>query len=172
MAASEHHPTTDDVEARLRALEDERAVLGTIQRYGEALDYGDEVGWADCFTENGVFEVRDPENDQPVLRVTGRSALVAFAQRHTRAPELWHKHIAVNPTVTLDGDRASARSYMLLLVEIDDRPAVAVFGRYHDRLERTGAGWVFSERIAMIESRHERTPRIVGGHQPAAGGTA
>ena len=43
---------------RLAALEAERAILRTLYRYGHSIDYGLEQEWVDCFTEDGVFDVR------------------------------------------------------------------------------------------------------------------
>jgi hypothetical protein len=43
---------------RLEALETERAILRTLYRYGHSIDYGLEQEWVDCFTEDGVFDVR------------------------------------------------------------------------------------------------------------------
>jgi hypothetical protein len=43
---------------RLAALEEERAILRTLYRYGHSIDYGLELEWVDCFTEDGVFDVR------------------------------------------------------------------------------------------------------------------
>ena len=47
-----------DIESRLALLEAESAILKNLYRYGHAIDYGDEEAWVDCFTEDGVFDVR------------------------------------------------------------------------------------------------------------------
>jgi 3-phenylpropionate/cinnamic acid dioxygenase small subunit len=47
-----------DLEARIALLEDEQAILKNLYRYGHSIDYGDEEAWVDCFTEDGVFDVR------------------------------------------------------------------------------------------------------------------
>ena len=55
------NPQQIDVEElvrRLAALEAERAILRTLYRYGHSIDYGLEQEWVDCFTEDGVFDVR------------------------------------------------------------------------------------------------------------------
>ena len=43
-------------------------------RYVQAIDFGDAIGWADTFTPDGSF------GDA----VTGRDALIAFAERYPR----------------------------------------------------------------------------------------
>ncbi len=48
---------SDDLLARVEALEAERDILDTMYRYAHTIDVGDSDGWADCFTEDGVFNV-------------------------------------------------------------------------------------------------------------------
>ena len=97
-----------DLEARVALLEDEQAILKNLYRYGHSIDYGDEEAWVDCFTEDGVFDVRARLSHQPNRVISGRDELRAFIQRHTRAPELWHKHLLIEPAGRgrrRDGDR-------------------------------------------------------------------
>ena len=44
-----------DLATRLKLLEDERAILRTLYRYGHGVDAGEEEAWVDCFTEDGRF---------------------------------------------------------------------------------------------------------------------
>ena len=111
-----------DVEARLALLEAERAITRTLHRYAHSIDYGDEEGWVDCFTEDGVFDVRSRHPHQLKRLITGRDELRAFIARHTRAPELWHKHLLVEPAIDVDGDTASCVSYLAVVMEHDDMP--------------------------------------------------
>jgi hypothetical protein len=148
--------------ARVRLLEDEQAVLRRLHAYGHALDYGDEAGWADCFTEDGVFEVRTGATVD--RRIAGRADLHAFAGRHTRAPDLWHKHVVLDPVIAIEGDRASSVSVQFQLLHHGDGPIVRSFGRYFDRLERGADGaWRIRERIAEMESRTEGLPPFADG---------
>jgi len=153
-----------DLEARLARLEDERAILQTLHRYGQAIDYGDEEAWVDCFAEDGVFDVRARLPHQPNRVVRGRAALREFITRHTRAPECWHKHLLVEPLLEVDGDLATSASYLVVVMEYLDEPVLRVFGRYRDRLVRCPDGrWRFSERIAEVESMRRGLPPFVDG---------
>jgi ketosteroid isomerase-like protein len=159
----------DDLEARVALLESERAVLKTLHRYGHAIDYGDEEAWVDCFTEDGVFDVRARLSHQPNRVVRGRDELRAFIERHTRAPELWHKHLLVEPLIEVDGDAATVVSYLAVVMEHDDEPLLRVFGRYRDRLVRCPDGrWRFRERIAEVESMRRGLPPFVDGRPSQA----
>ena len=154
------------LEARLRALEDERGVIANMHRYAHSIDYGLEGEWVDCFREDGAFDMRRaPDFDRPGNRIEGRAALAAFIATHTRAPETWHKHVMAQPRIAVEGDRARAVSFFTRLDEDETGvPYVLVFGRYRDTVERCGDGlWRFRERIVEIEA-------IKGRRAPTRGG--
>jgi ketosteroid isomerase-like protein len=160
----------DDLEARLARLEDERAIVRTLHAYGQSIDYGDEETWVDCFTEDGVFDVRGRQPHQPTRLISGREELRRFIAGHTRAPELWHKHLLVEPLISLDGDTATCVSYLVVLMQHENLPVVRVFGRYRDRLVKEADGrWRFRERIAEIESMRPDLPPFVDGRQQQQG---
>lgn len=146
-----------DLEARVARLEDERGVLRTLHAYGHAIDYGDEEGWVDCFTEDGVFDVRG----RLTFAVSGREQLREFISRHSRAPDQWHKHLLVEPVIEIDGDTAACAAYFAVVMEIDGEPALRVFGRYRDRLVREADGrWRLRERIAEAEAIRPGPPLV------------
>jgi len=146
--------TTDVLAARLSALEDERAVLKTLYAYGHSIDYGDEDQWIDCFTADGVFDVRRRLNPDARRRHEGRDALAVFVAQHTRAPHAWHKHLLMEPDVTVDGDRARCRSYFLRVDYLDGAPVIVAMGRYLDELVRGDDGvWRFTRRVAEVENK-------------------
>ncbi len=153
------------LEARLSLLEAERAIVATLHRYAHSIDYGDEPGWVDCFTEDGVFDVRSRHAHQLKRLISGRAELAAFIARHTRAPELWHKHLLVEPLVEVTGpDSGTCNSYLAVVMEHENAPVLRVFGRYRDRLARGDDGrWRFRERIAEIESMRADLPPFVDG---------
>jgi SnoaL-like protein len=134
---------------RIEALEAERDILRNLFTYGPCLDYGDPT-WADCFTDDGVFEVTGPVPK----RVEGRKALAEFASRHTRAPERRHKHCIFGPLVSVKGDEATSVGYFARLDDTPNGPVIHTFGRYHDELVRSTDGrWRFRRRWADVEAR-------------------
>ena len=78
--------------------------------------------------------------------IAGRAAiLAAFQARPPRAT----RHVCANIRVTLEGpDTASAASQILLFTAAGQPPLV---GSYADRLERTEAGWRFTERRGSLD---------------------
>ena len=154
----------EQLQARVQLLEDERAILATLNAYGHAIDYGDEEAWVGCFAEEGVFDIRTRLEGTPNMIVSGRDELRSFVSRHTRAPERWHKHMLVEPQIEVDGDTARSDAYFAVLMEHDERPILRVFGRYRDRIVREADGeWRFLERIAEIESMRRGLPPFIDG---------
>ncbi|MBI2867803.1 MAG: nuclear transport factor 2 family protein [Chloroflexi bacterium] len=147
----------DQLQARLALLEEERAILRTLYRYGHSIDYGLEHDWVDCFTEDGAFDVRRRAGPAG-KRHAGRAALAAFVAQHTRAPAKYHKHLLIEPVITSDSAQAKAVSYFARLDESAAKvPFVRSFGRYHDTMLKCADGrWRFKERIADVEAHFDK----------------
>jgi ketosteroid isomerase-like protein len=159
---------SDDLLARVEALEAERDILATLYRYAHTIDVGDADGWADCFTEDGVFDVTSHVDGYAPYKVEGRENLRDFIEHHTRPPALWHKHMIVEPIFHIDGDTATGDTYFLVLMDHGDEPVVRVFGRYLDTLRREADGvWRFVERRPHLESMRHGLPPFAGGREAA-----
>jgi hypothetical protein len=140
---------------RVARLEAERAIIDTLSRYGHSIDYGDEAMWLDCFAPAAKLELRLPGPDGARMLSTGHAELTAFFAAHTHSPDFWHKHVLVEPIITIDdaAGTASGRSYMMRVDHWHGDRAITAFGRYVDRLVRCDdGGWRISERIVEIES--------------------
>ena len=72
-------------------------------------------------------------------------------------------------TIQLDGDTASGRAYIQELGRGRDGRTMLNFAIYHDRYQRTGDGWKFTERV--FEVRYLDTTPLAGS-VPGAGGGA
>ena len=142
-----------DFDTRLRRLEDEQAIIRVLNRYAHCIDYGDEDGFVECFTEDAVWSASNVQGGSVLMRHEGHAALKAFALSHTRPPELYHKHLIAEPVVSVDGDTAEATCYFLLLVSAPGGlPAIASFGRYRDVFRRQAGHWRIATRIAEAEA--------------------
>jgi ketosteroid isomerase-like protein len=73
-------------------------------------------------------------------------------------------------TIRLDGDTASGRAYMSELIRLRDGSSHLNYAIYHDRYQRTGDGWKFTERV--YEIRYLDTTPLAGTAPRAAGGVA
>ena len=71
-------------------------------------------------------------------------------------------------TIQLDGDTASGRAYIAELGRFRDGRSELNYAVYHDRYQRTGDGWKFTERV--YEVRYLDTTPLAGSAPHAAGG--
>ncbi|HEX5586010.1 MAG TPA: nuclear transport factor 2 family protein, partial [Acidimicrobiia bacterium] len=110
--------------------EDRDEILQLLYRYNHTIDAGDAEGWADTWTDDGVFDAGGS-----VLR--GRAELVGFASGVSGV-----RHVVMNPLVDVTGDRARVRAYLMLLVG----GAIGMIGVYDDEVVRTPSGWRFAAR--------------------------
>lgn len=162
-------PGLDDVLRRLDALEAEREIVRTIYQFGHTIDYGLEAEWLDCFLPEGELDVI--YGDRPPNRIAlgtrhsrgvlhrGTKQLAAWIAGHTRPPVRIHKHLYVEPRISLDGDSATSITYMTRVDVIGGRPEVYAFGRYHDEWRRCEDGrWRLKRRKIEIEGQLEGAP--------------
>ena len=63
-------------------------------------------------------------------------------------------------SIQLDGDTASGRAYMHEVGRARDGRSGLNYAIYHDRYQRTGDGWKFTERV--YEVRYEDTTPLTG----------
>ena len=138
----------DGVEARISLLEDEREILRTLYTYARAIDEVDEERFVDCFSADGIFDVRGEGGT--VIR--GREELRRFMQHRARVQPSSRTHLTIEPLVTVSGDDAACTSYIAVLRDEDGDPVLGTFGRYLDRLVREADGrWRLAERVAEME---------------------
>jgi 3-phenylpropionate/cinnamic acid dioxygenase small subunit len=137
----------------------QREIERLLFLYAERIDLGDFDGVADLFAQ---AVLKGPVGD---TGVRGRDAVLALYAASTRRYEDGTprtKHVTSNLIVEVDdgAGRASARSYFTVFQALPDFPLQAIIaGRYHDRFERVGGLWRFSERRMLPElfgdlSRH------------------
>ena len=148
-------PTVEALVKRLEVLEEEKAILQTLYRYGHNIDYGLEQEWVSLFTRDGVFEIRFRKTGVN-RRNEGQEAQANFIASHTRPPEKYRKHLIIEPIINLRGkNKATVESYFLRVDESDGQVFILAFGRYHDRMVKQAGEWRFQERIAEIEALKE-----------------
>jgi hypothetical protein len=143
--------------SRVDELSERQAVLDLFHRYGASIDYGDYDTWVDCFTPDGVFDVRFRGHQlQPVRR--GAHELREYIEAHGHIPQNWHKHLVLDSQVTFAGGTTTADSYFARLDWDGDYPYIKAFGRYRDTLQRDDDGrWRFVERVVEVEGRSHGT---------------
>ena len=154
---------TESVEQRLQVLEDRRAILNTLHAYGHCLDYGDEQGFMDCWTEDAVLGWTVYAGP-----LHGHDRIRAGFRAHTHAPDAWHKHMLAEPQISVHGDTARVYSMFFRLDPYVSTaaPEIYAFGRYIDALRRCADGrWRFTERVVEKEAARAEVPASAAGRR-------
>lgn len=136
---------------RVARLEAERDIAALLARCAHCIDYGHGIGWVECFTPDGRFEVYRPAGDVTVA--VGTEELTAFAtgRKPSASPS---KHFTSQLMIEVDGDTATARSYFALLKDVESEPSLDFYGRYLDDLVRGPDNlWRIASRVTEGESR-------------------
>jgi ketosteroid isomerase-like protein len=83
------------------------------------------------------------------VELVGREQILAWRDRREALVDyfLQTTHPGV---IQLDGDTASGRAYLHELIRLRDGSSHLNYAIYHDRYQRTGDGWKFTERVYEI----------------------
>jgi uncharacterized protein (TIGR02246 family) len=135
-----------EFEARLQRLEDVEAIRLLMLEYRACLDAKDIRGYAQLFAADGEFIAGD-------MRARGPDEIFALVDgmRGTLLTDRGGDdvHIVANPTIEVDGDRATADSTWLYIVRDEgDVPVLSKIGSYHDVFTREDGRWRFLRREA------------------------
>jgi uncharacterized protein (TIGR02246 family) len=125
-------------------LEDRAAIHDLFTRYCCALDNGEVETVVGCFTADSVLK-------SPVIDVKGIDEIRAFAGRFAaqRAAGTQFRHMVSNIAVDIDGDRARATAYLLVLISQGDSHRSLPPGRYECDLVREHGVWRFARRTVF-----------------------
>jgi uncharacterized protein (TIGR02246 family) len=113
-----------------------------IARYCHLVDARRIEEWVDCFTDDGVFELRGS-------RTQGRDALLKMGEG-IRQSGMSSRHWVTNVLVDVDGDEATSESYLMMLSATAE-PVIGVSGVYRDRVRRVDGRWRFAERVVTFD---------------------
>src|SRR5207248_7253447 len=90
------------LEARIAEIDDRRAILDTLYRYAHCIDAGLADDWADCFTDDAVYERAGKLRPGEETPMRGRADLVKFAEGVKAGARTQSRHFIVDPVVTFD----------------------------------------------------------------------
>ena len=128
----------------------EHACLKLMTAYNVRLDNGDHEGFAEVFTEDGIWK----QLNEPLIEIKGRQRISKFALNLPKAKI--NRHMLLNPLVTVL-DRDHAEGFCIGLVV--DGPAgdgtlpvpvssggVELVAEYRDVYRRDADGWHIARR--------------------------
>jgi hypothetical protein len=143
----------DDLQARLRALEDREAIRELRATYCFLVDGGRPEELVEgYFTQDARCEFGSAvEGGMPSLVASGREEVRRFFVEVVPALLDEMSHTVHNHRIVLNGDRASGDCYFELtaLDRASGEPVLGA-GRYTDEYRRVEGGWRFSSRRADI----------------------
>lgn len=120
-------------------------------RYTCALDAGDVEAVVGCFAEDGSLEspAVGKRSGHPGIREFARR----FAQFRERGSQL--RHVISNLRIEVDGDRGSAKCYLVVFLTRDGTSRLLAPGTYDCELVKTQGQWLFQRRIVTMDHDYE-----------------
>jgi ketosteroid isomerase-like protein len=137
-----------------QAIADRVEIEALRGEFTDAAMMRDRARLASLFTPDGALRMPNV----PVEQI-GREQIRAGGEE---LQALWEFFVqTTHPgTIQLDGDTATGRAYIQELVRTRDGRQGLNYAIYHDRYQRTGEGWKFTERV--YEVRYLDTTPLAG----------
>jgi 3-phenylpropionate/cinnamic acid dioxygenase small subunit len=133
---------------------DREQIADVLIRYATGIDFKDWALLRTCWTEDVDVDYGE------VGRYSGADAITALMEQlHDAMGPTYHR--LTNFAIAVDGDRATARSYVhavLQAVPDDAASWVEALGHYDDELVRTSDGWRIARRATSIARVHAGSP--------------
>ena len=148
----------------LQAIADRVEIEALRGEFTDAAMMRDYDRVASLFTPDGALRMPDVP-----VELAGREEIRAWGDRVPGLVDFLVQ--TTHPgTIQLGGDTASGRAYLQELIRLRDGSSHLNYAIYHDRYERTGDGWKFTERV--YEIRYLDTTPLAGSAPHAAPGAA
>ncbi|RLA41869.1 MAG: hypothetical protein DRR06_06940 [Gammaproteobacteria bacterium] len=127
-------------------LEDKEAIRDLLSAYCFHVDDGEYDEWAALFAEDATLEAG------ALATCQGRAEIKAFIVAAVGGDVPARKHCTMNAMIQVNGDKATANSY-IIVVRADDKGGIvnSLAGRYQDELVRQGGDWKFQKRIICMD---------------------
>jgi len=129
--------------------EDREKVRELYARFCHSIDEGRYEEWINTFTPDGVF-------DSPVAgRHAGHEGLRKFTQA-LAASEMGkavQRHLVTNLSLSLEGDRGTGLSNLIVYVTRDGVTSLLPIGGYRTRLRKIGGEWYFENVTPFVDTR-------------------
>lgn len=137
----------DKVAERLQRLEDREEILELMSTYGATLDRRDFAAFGRLFAEDASYGSPTGTPTQ------GRAAIAAMLEKaitsNTANLPGPNSHLFFNPSIHIDGDRATAQSKGAYTVPdpATKTTQLIFFITYRDTFVRRDGHWVFQQRL-------------------------
>ena len=126
-----------------RCAVDELEIRNIIARLAQLADDGDLDEYVSLFAEDGIWNFGK-------MRRRGRADIMAGAKERraakTQGPGTNTRHVATTTAVKLQGEAATARSYILFYKNTNTAPTPALMVVYDDQFQRVQGQWKLAAR--------------------------
>ena len=137
-----------------QALADRVEIEALRGEFTDAAMMRDRARLASLFTPDGALRMPNVP-----VELVGREQILAWRDRREALVDYFVQ--TTHPgTIQLDGDTASGRAYLHEVIRLRDGSSHLNYAIYHDRYQRTGDGWKFTERV--YEIRYLDTTPLAG----------
>lgn len=135
------------LEARLRAAEDQLEILRLLNSYGPLVDSGSSEPAAALWVEGGGYNFSGGLSGG--TRIVAPQDLVAMyeTEGHKGLVNTGVSHLTATPRITVSGDEAEAVGYSFVILKEGERWYVWRAAINHWTLARTPDGWRIRERF-------------------------
>jgi ketosteroid isomerase-like protein len=146
-----------------QAIADRVEIEALRGEFTDAVMMRDRARLASLFTPDGVLRMPNVP-----VELVGREEIRSGGER---LQALWEFFVQTTHPgiIQLDGDSATGRAYIQELARLRDGRQQLNFAIYHDRYQRTGDGWKFTERVYEVRYL-DNSP--LAGSAPAPAGPA
>lgn len=148
-----------------RSVTEHESIRALLARSGRLLDAGDYPGFIDLFHTDATYTL---EADSPEIGKTmrwldlGRDEL---AQLLAEGPQHVHDlaertHMVTTDAIAVGTDETATAVSTFAVFRTSGMGVTSVYavGSYHDRLSRSGGGWLIASRRVLVKTRMFQTP--------------
>jgi ketosteroid isomerase-like protein len=133
------------------SIEDRMAIQDLYARHNALNDTGDYQGWANCYTEDGLFKSAQEIRGRAAIAAAGKERYEARPSQPWVNPQHWNNSLIVEG----DGKSATALCYLIRIAKIKATGEFSIIthGMYEDELVKVDGRWLFKSRVV-----HDTTP--------------
>jgi len=154
----------EQLERRLREVEDRQEIMQLIATYGPAADTCTQAAIADLWTDDGTYTVVGHSTFEGSKHI---GTLVEGAS-HQGYVSAGCSHVMAMPHIVVDGDTAVATGYSQVFVRDGDHWRVARASGNRWELVRTPAGWRVKARYNHLMDGSESSRALMAQALPQA----
>ena len=126
------------------SIEDRLAIQDLYARYCASMDTGDIKGWANSWTEDGVFDSFQYHDGRAKIEEYGWGFMKRVPEMKWTNGQHWNNNLIVEA----DGAGAKALCYLVVIGKMRDTGEIkpVIQGWYRDELARENGDWKFRAR--------------------------